>query len=162
MPVGIMQVVNNTDLKVTYHNFESGYHVEVNPKVAPWGGGEEVLPSSKVKDDTVPWFDAHNPKKHIQIQVGKAQYKLSERDGHFHLRYWDHDLELVRNLGELTNGGQYILRFDLDRSPDARKELVITIHDYPYGDRNYKGVVTANLLQHLTAIVAGVTAKLIS
>ncbi|KAK3376523.1 hypothetical protein B0T24DRAFT_526644 [Lasiosphaeria ovina] len=153
MPVGIMQIPNNTKSTIHYHNLESGYQFALAAKTQKYEK-DGWIPSSKTKDDMLPWYDASRSDKHIEINVGHAQLKLSESDAQFYYSMY---------LGRLTNGGKYVVRFDGGvEAPVGKQDLALTIYNYE-GDKlsTGSGYILATLLHHTSANVANILADIL-
>lgn len=135
MPVGIMQILNNTDTDITYHNRESGYKTFVKRKTNKYQA-ENLIPSSPAKDDTLPWYDPERDDKHIDIKVGAREIRLSEHNANF---LFSNAKGAKVSLGKLGNGVKYVVRFDDTWRPNKKKGLAVTIYIYdshlqPTGD----------------------------
>lgn len=156
MPVGIMQVLNNTTSTISYNNRESEYTFTLGAKAQQYEN-DGYIPSSDTKDDTLPWYDANRDDKCIEIQVGTALLKLSERDAQFYVSYWvDQGGDASMSLGSLTNGGRYVVRFDGVKQPNGRHELSVTIYNYQDKLATGAGYIVASLLYHISANVAAI------
>ena len=155
MPVGIMQVLNNTSSTIRYHNYESGHKFELKAKTQQYEN-DGWIPSSDTKNDTLPWYDSNRNDKHIEIKVGTAQLKLSERDAQFYYVYWVDHGDVEKYLGRLTNGARYVVRFDGVQEPDGSRGLSVSIYNYEDKLETTLGYVAASLLHNISANVASV------
>jgi len=116
MPVGIVQVMNNTSQTLNYENLESGHLITVPAKTQQYENDEGWIPSSNFYDDGVPFYGS----SHIRIWLGdqgadnspKAQ--ISDDNWKFHIigpaPFTSEQFE--GTYGSLSNGGQYIMRVD--------------------------------------------------
>lgn len=155
MPVGIMQVLNNTSSNIHYNNKESGHNFDLGAKTEQYENNGWI-PSSGTKDDTLPWYDSGRDDKHIEIKVGTALLKLSERDSQFYYIYSVDHGSAEKYLGSLTNGGQYVVRFDGVKEPSGNQELSVSIYYYQDKLKTGSGYVFASLLQNVSANVASI------
>jgi len=152
MPVGIMQVLNDTSSPIDYHNRESDYKFTLKAKTQQQVT-EGRIPSSDTRDDTLPWYDADHSEKHIEIKVGTVQLHLSERDSQFYINAVNGD---AMNIGRLTNGGRYVVRFYV-KTLNGSQELAVTIYNYDEKLKTGSGYVYASLLNDISANVASIS-----
>ncbi|KDR77668.1 hypothetical protein GALMADRAFT_209946 [Galerina marginata CBS 339.88] len=124
MPVGIVEVVNNTNGVLHYQNTESGYSFTVNPKTHIASDSDGWIPKSVFHDDTVP-YDSSG--KFINIWIGDGpKLQITDSDWQFLVRgpsdFVGH-MGTTR-IGSLSNGGQYIVKVDPDLGTDAQLSFI--------------------------------------
>jgi len=159
MPVGIMQVLNNTSTGLAYLNHESR-HSFILGAATPQQETDRLVPSSITKDDTLPWYDAKNDEKHIQILVGNANIKLSERDAQFYFEYQFEKSWTSKSLGALSNGGQYVVKFDGALKRNGSQELSVTIYHYDTKLSASGDPIPLELLHKVPANVASINLQI--
>src|SRR4051812_24149117 len=102
MPVGIVQVMNNTSYMLYYNNLESGYTFHIPPKTQQYEN-DRLIPSSKFYDDTLPWYNSNRPDKHIEIKINDVIAKISEKHAKFNIITPVDDLQ-EGQYGSMYNG----------------------------------------------------------
>src|SRR6188768_1105089 len=110
MPVGIVQVMNNTSRTLHYENLESGHKIDIDPRTYQYDHNGWI-PSSRFHDDTVPFRGSN----HINVWLNNGpKVEISDNSWKFCLvgpvSYANERAE--SSYGSLVNGGQYILRLD--------------------------------------------------
>ena len=125
MPVGIMQVMNAAYAQVSYTNKESGYSF-----IVPGKTEEYPVQCSIERDDTLPWYNARSTQKHIDIKVGNAAFRLSERDAQFYVEWEAASGCVGKGIGTMYNGGRYMLYFLGNYPRNGTRELAFEIHDH--------------------------------
>lgn len=106
MPVRIVQVTNNTNHTLHYHNNETGHNILISPKTE-----DGMIPTSDYHDDTVPFSDKNNII--VKLDDGLA-VEISDHNGELRV------VGPINGTGEredtkfdtLEDGGQYVLRVD--------------------------------------------------
>ncbi|KAJ4480215.1 hypothetical protein J3R30DRAFT_3470360 [Lentinula aciculospora] len=58
MPIGIIQVMNNTSRTLHYRNLESGHTITIKPKTEQYEN-HGWIPTSIFHDDTVPYYGSN-------------------------------------------------------------------------------------------------------
>ncbi|KDR77655.1 hypothetical protein GALMADRAFT_209935 [Galerina marginata CBS 339.88] len=115
MPVGIVEVINNTTGVLHYQNEESGYTFPpINPLSHFSGGVDAWLPKSTFHDDRVPFRSSG---KFINVWINDGpKMQISDNDWHFSvIGPFEHSVDRVESrvgVDGLCNGCQYILKVD--------------------------------------------------
>lgn len=151
MPVGIVQVMNNTSRTVHYHNLESGHKIDIKPKTYQYENNGWI-PSSNFYDDTIPFSSSSR----IEVKLDNGPIvDISDHDWKFRMvGPVDGTGERAEaEYGSLKNGGQYILR--LDEVDDGRvKRCAFSFLEYEDKYKVTAGYVAAQLIQHAAPVVA--------
>jgi hypothetical protein len=153
MPIGIVQVMNNTSRTLHYHNLESCHTIHINPKTQQNGNDGSWIPSSNFYDDTVP-FSSSN---HIRIWFDKpdAVVKISDDNWRFRLvGPVPYPSESVEDwYGSMSNGDKFILRMDEVQSGKTMN-CGLTILKYEDKYKVTGGSIASQLIQHAVPVVA--------
>lgn len=151
MPVGIVQVMNNTSRTVHYHNLQTGHKIDIIPKTDQYENNDWI-PSSNFHDDTVPYTST----SHIEVKLDDGPVvDISDHNWKFHMvGPVDGTSEREEaEYGSLTNGGKYILR--LDEVDDGRvKRCAFSFLQYEGKYKVTAGYIAAQLIQHAAPVVA--------
>ncbi|CAB4494533.1 hypothetical protein RhiirA5_356255 [Rhizophagus irregularis] len=149
MPVGIVQVMNNTGFKLYYNNIESGRTFEIDPKTQQYEN-YGWIPCSDFYDDTLPYASSG---KHIKIQLNNyTPMKISDNNWKFKIvgPTGPSGEETEDWYGSLRNGDKYIIRLDEVKDNYGSK---FSIMAYEYEDK-YKstgGHIVSQIIQHAAA-----------
>ncbi|KAF8957608.1 hypothetical protein BDZ97DRAFT_1762864 [Flammula alnicola] len=158
MPVAIVQVVNNTSRTVNYQNTRTGYKISVPPRPTQWN--PNWLPSSSFSNDTTPfrgtgrvevWLSepGDNTKKGPTVEISDHNWQFSMVGP---VSYSQPQTRVESWHGNLSNGGQYILR--LDEAYDGRTRCAFTFLRYRNWLKFESGYITSQSLGE-AAVVAG-------
>lgn len=120
MPVGIVQVLNNTSHTLRYHNLESRWRFDLPPTPSDQPEGpmrSKYIVSSAFHDDTVPfhnsnhisiWFDDTTDSRHtIEISDDNWRFRVAGI-----IAGQGTKIDALPYGSSLTNGGQYMLKVD--------------------------------------------------
>ncbi|KIJ59622.1 hypothetical protein HYDPIDRAFT_170696 [Hydnomerulius pinastri MD-312] len=151
MPVGIVQVMNNTSRTLHYHNLESGHNININPKTQQYEN-DGWIPSSNFHDDRVPFRSSNHIK--VWLDNGPA-VEISDDNWKFCIvgpvNYSSETA--VYRCGSLDHGGKYILR--LDGVDDGKtKNCGLTFLKYEDKYQVTAGHIASQLIQHAAPLVA--------
>lgn len=152
MPIGIVQVMNNTSRALHYKNNESGHKIDIDPKTDQYED-EGLIPSSNFYDDTVPYKSSD----HIDVWLGDdgTKVKIADDNWRFYINgpvdYTSERSELWR--GSLDNGGQYILRVD-EVNDGGYTYAAITIYKYEDKYNVSASYIALQLIQQAGPVVA--------
>jgi hypothetical protein len=143
MPVGIVQVMNNTNKTLHYKNNESGHTINLDPKSHDCCNNC-TIPCSDFYDDTVPYKSSN----HIDAWLDDGiKVEISDDDWKFYVcgpAAYSKESEGNR-YGSLANGGKYILR--VDKVDDGKSQNAgITIYKYDAAYKSCDGCVGATLI----------------
>lgn len=108
MPVGIVEVMNNTGGILHYTNQESGYKFDLNPTSKTYGDGGYIS-TSKYKDDTVPYKSSG--RKIIVTIDGGRQFSLCDDYYKFSIIG---NSEAEKWTGSFGNGSRFVMKVDDD------------------------------------------------
>jgi hypothetical protein len=155
MPVGIAQLLNNTNFKLHYHNTESKLEFDVPVKTTQYENNGWI-PSSDTTDDTLPWYNDDDPEDHIiRIKVGDNQdLKFSEKDAKFRVSYPTSNGYETISMGGLDNGARYVIRLDESLRLDSGSILSVSIYKYDDTLKASSGYIAASLLLSAGTVVA--------
>jgi hypothetical protein len=126
MPIGIMKVLNEGWNPVSYINKESGYSFSLPGNVE----AERQIPCSPTKDDTMPWYNAESNQKHIEIRVGNAVFKISERSAKFYVEWEGANGSESLSFGTMSNGGQYMISIMGGKNENGTLRFIVMIYNY--------------------------------
>jgi len=143
MPVGIVQVMNNTKYTLHYKNNESGHTIDLDPKSQDCCDNN-TIPCSDFYDDTVPYKSSD----HIDVWLDNGtKIEISDVGWQFYLNGPAANTKVSEGdqYGSLDNGGQYILR--VDKVDDGKSiNAGITIYKYARRYKSSDGCVGATLI----------------
>ncbi|KDR77659.1 hypothetical protein GALMADRAFT_138730 [Galerina marginata CBS 339.88] len=111
MPVGIVEVINNTTGLLHYQNLKSGYTFTLPPLSHAQADSDAWLPKSTFHDDTVPYKSSG---KYINVWINNGpKVEISDDNWMFSLVVPTDNLDKAeKKVASLSNGGQYILKVD--------------------------------------------------
>jgi len=105
MPVGVVQVINDTSRTLNYHNTETGKKISVPPKVTKLQE-DGLIPSSDYYDDTVPFQSSG----HIKISLDNAPgVEISDKDWRLSFRNAVNEDPKVSLSLNFDNGDKFML-----------------------------------------------------
>ena len=151
MPVGIVQVMNNTSRTLHYNNLESGRKIDIPPK-SQQHESNGWIPSSNFYDDRVPWRSSN----HINVWLDNGpMVEISDDNWQFSIvGPVPHTGERAEaRYGSLSNGGKYILRLDnVDHGAANHCSFTFLAYDDKY--RVGAGYIASQVIQHAVPVVA--------